>query len=69
MKASEVKEKSVNELKELGEKLEQEVFHLRFKKGAGQLKQTSSIRKARRDLARVKTFLRANEIKARKENV
>lgn len=58
MKPSEVREKSDVELAQRARELEEEVFRLRFRLGAGQLKQTASIRRVRRDLARVKTVQR-----------
>lgn len=67
MNPSEVREKNSEELKKLAGELEDEVFHLRFKKSSAQLKQTSNIRKTRRDLARIKTVLREREMKAGKE--
>ncbi|MFH0799872.1 MAG: 50S ribosomal protein L29 [Pseudomonadota bacterium] len=63
MKPDEVREKSDVELAKLSLDLEEEVFRLRFRNGAGQLKQNSGIRKARRDLARVKTTLRERKLK------
>ena len=67
MKPSEMKEKSEKELRELSEELQRDIFRLHFQKGSGQLKKTSDIRKARRDLARVKTILRQRQLSAGKE--
>jgi large subunit ribosomal protein L29 len=61
-----VREKTPAELTKLTAALEEELFRLRFRKGAGQLKQTANIRKTRRDLARVKTALRAHSLKENK---
>jgi large subunit ribosomal protein L29 len=58
LEAKEVREKSPAELVKLVGELEEELFRLRFRKGAGQLKQTTNIRHAKRCLARVKTVLR-----------
>lgn len=63
MKPSEVRDKSVTELKKLSAELEEEVFRLKFRLGAGQLKQTASVKKAKRDLARVRTILKEHELK------
>lgn len=57
MKPSEVREKTDAELVKLSSELEAEIFQLRFKKGAGQLKTTGDIRRKRRDMARVKTVM------------
>ncbi len=66
MKPSEVREKTNEELTQKAWELTEEIFRLRFRAGAGQLKQTSNIRNARRDLARIKTALREREIKSAK---
>ncbi len=68
MKASELRELSVDELLEKEKTLKQELFNLRFQKATGQLGNTAMITKTKRDLARVKTVLRELEIsKAQKE--
>ncbi len=59
--------KSTEELSKFSQDLQEEVFRLRFRKGAGQLKQTANIRKTQRDLARVKTILVERERSAAKE--
>lgn len=69
MKPSEVREKNSAELKTLSKDLEEEVFRLRFRLGAGQLKETSNIRKVKRDLARVNTTLRERRILEEREGV
>ena len=63
MTPGEVREKSDAELAKMVGDLEEELFRLRFRKGAGQLKQTANIRKTRRDLARVKTTQRERALK------
>jgi len=62
VKPSEVREKSKAELDKLVHELEEDVFRLEFRRNAGQLKQTSSVSQAKRDLARVKTILREKAI-------
>lgn len=58
MKASELREKSVDELnKELMELL-REQFNLRMQKGTGQLARPHQMKEVRRNIARVKTVLR-----------
>lgn len=64
MKASELKELSVEELKEKERDLSQELFNLRFQKATGQLGNTAMVPKTRKDLARVKTVLRELELSA-----
>lgn len=57
MKASELREKDVNELKTELESLLKAQFGLRMQKATQQLSNTSEIRKVRRDIARVRTAL------------
>lgn len=59
MKPSEIREKPDAELEKLVGELKEEIFHLKFRQGTGQLKQTTSIRLTKRDLARVETELSA----------
>lgn len=58
MKAKELRNLSVEELKEKEHELSQELFNLRFQKATGQLGNTAMIEKTKRDLARVKTILK-----------
>ncbi len=58
MKAKELRNLSVEELKEKEHELSQELFNLRFQKATGQLGNTAMIEKTKRDLARVKTVLK-----------
>ena len=62
MRPGDVRDKSGDELTRLAAQLEEEIFRLRFRSGAGQLKQSANIRKSRRDLARVNTIIREREI-------
>ncbi len=57
MKAEELKLKSVDELNKqlLDERKNQ--FNLRFQRSGGTLEDTSVMRKSRRNIARIKTFL------------
>ena len=58
MKASEMRDKSVDELnKELMALLEEQ-FKLRMQKGTGQLARPHQMKDVRRNIARVKTILR-----------
>lgn len=58
MKAADLREKSVEDLTELQKSLVSDVFQNRLKNFTNRLDDTSSIRKSRRDLARVITILR-----------
>lgn len=57
MKASELREKSVDELKAELDRLAEEQFRLRTQAALGQLGQTHLLKSARKDVARVKTAL------------
>ena len=57
MKASELRQKSVEELNNQLLELPREQFKLRMQKSTGQLSQTHQIQQVRRDIARVKTLL------------
>ena len=57
MKASELKQKSVEELNKLVLDLLREQFEYRMKLATGQLGQTHVIKKTRRSIARVKTVI------------
>jgi len=57
MKASELRDKSVEELNGELLKLREEQFKLRMAKSTGQLGQTHLLRQTKQDIARVKTAL------------
>ncbi|GAP76894.1 MULTISPECIES: 50S ribosomal protein L29 [Pseudoalteromonas] len=57
MKASELKDKSVEELNAELIELLREQFNLRMQASTGQLAQSHMLRKVRRDIARVKTVI------------
>jgi large subunit ribosomal protein L29 len=57
MKATELKEKSVEELNTELLSLLREQFNLRMQASTGQLEKTDQLRKVRRSIARVKTIL------------
>ena len=57
MKASELRDKSVEELNKELLQLREDQFRLRMQKSTGQLGQSHLLTQARRDIARVKTVL------------
>jgi large subunit ribosomal protein L29 len=57
MNATELREKSVDELNTELNSLLREQFNLRMQKSTGQLEQTAQIKTVRRSIARVKTIL------------
>ncbi len=42
--------------------LKEEYFNLRFRHGVGQLEKNSTLKKVRRDIARLKTVMRSHEL-------
>ena len=48
-------------------KLKKEQFNMRFQKATGQLENTAQVRKVRRNIARIKTYLNQEETKAGQE--
>ncbi len=59
MKAEDLKTKSEDELKKLLLEQKKEQFNQRFQRVNGALENTAEIRKTRRTIARIKTFLNA----------
>ena len=57
MNAKDLREKSADELRDELANLKKESFNLRFQQATGQLENTSGIKVARRNAARVKTIL------------
>ena len=57
MKAGELREKTPDQLREELASLKKESFNLRFQQATGQLENTSRMRSAKRDTARVLTIL------------
>ena len=57
MKANELREKTPDQLREELAALKKESFSLRFQQATGQLENTSRMRTAKRDAARVMTVL------------
>jgi large subunit ribosomal protein L29 len=61
MKATEIRDLSLEEMKSKASDLEQELFNLRFQHETGQLENSSKLKQTRRDFARVKTIIRQAE--------
>ncbi|MFP1684142.1 50S ribosomal protein L29 [Alloalcanivorax sp. C16-1] len=61
MKASELRDKSVEELQNQQLELLEQQFKQRMQLASGQLSQTHNLGKVRRDIARVKTILREKQ--------
>jgi large subunit ribosomal protein L29 len=58
-----IRENGVNELNAQQKELTEQIFRLRFQLTTGQAEALKRLREAKKDLARVKTLLRAQELK------
>ncbi|ABJ56545.1 50S ribosomal protein L29 [Oenococcus oeni] len=66
MKASEIKGLSRDDLLKREKDAKEELFNLRFQQAAGQLENTARLSTVKKDIARIKTELWAQEIAAEK---
>ena len=64
MKASEIRDLSVEEMNEKLVGLKEELFALRFQLAVNQLDNTARLKAVKKDIARIKTVLRESEIKS-----
>ena len=62
MKASEYRERTLEELRQMVDDLKQDIFNLKFQHATGQLDDVSKLTQTRRDLARVNTIIREHEL-------
>ena len=67
MNANELRDKTPDQLREELVNLKKESFNLRFQQATGQLENTSCIRAARRNAAKVKTILNQKAASAASE--
>jgi large subunit ribosomal protein L29 len=63
MQAKEIRDMSAEEMNEKLLDLKKELFALRFQHTVHQLDNTARLKTVKRDIARIKTVLRADEIK------
>jgi len=66
MKANEIREKSGKELEKELVALKEELFKLRFQHATNQLENPQRLGAVKRDIARVNTIIREQELKSRK---
>ncbi|MCK4755666.1 50S ribosomal protein L29 [candidate division WOR-3 bacterium] len=66
MKVFELREKSREELTDLLNGFHKEIFNLRLRRGAQELPNPLRLRTLRRDVARIKTVLREDELDIKK---
>ncbi len=65
MKASKFREMTKDELNARLDELKSELFNLRFQLAIGQLENPMRIREVKKNIARVKTVLRENELNSK----
>ncbi len=63
MKAVEIREMSTSELNEKLTELKAELFNLRFQHAINQLDNPTRLNVVKKDIARIKTIIRENELK------
>ena len=61
MKANEIKDMTVDELNSKLAELKQELFNLRFQHAVNQLENPKRLQAVKKDIVRVKTFIRKQE--------
>jgi large subunit ribosomal protein L29 len=62
MKAAQIRDLSVEDLRTKEKELREQLFRLRFQKSLGQLDNALKLKEARRDIARVMTILKEKQV-------
>ena len=62
MKAKEINELATAEMLEKEKQFKEELFNLRFQLATGQLENTARLKEVRKNIARIKTALRQQEL-------
>ncbi len=62
MKAKEMRDMTMDELRDKYRQFKEELFNLRFQAAIGQLRNTSRIREVKRTIARILTVMREKEL-------
>ena len=62
MKAKEINELTTAEMLEKEKQFKEELFNLRFQLATGQLENTARLKEVRKNIARIKTALRQQEL-------
>ncbi|NNL76245.1 MAG: 50S ribosomal protein L29 [Desulfobacterales bacterium] len=68
MRASEIRDLNLDEMNRKVSDLKEELFNLRFQHGMGQLENPQIMKKAKRDIARLKTIIREVTLNQRKDS-
>ncbi|MDO5014751.1 MAG: 50S ribosomal protein L29 [Clostridia bacterium] len=66
MKSNEIRKMSASEMDAKLLELKDELFKLRFQQATNQLENPMRIKAVRKDIARIKTFIRMNELESKK---
>jgi len=61
LKPSELREMTIEELKEKEKELRKELFNLRFQKATGEIQNPNRIKQVKRDIARILTIITEKE--------
>ena len=61
MKVSEIRELTVEELRQQERDVSEELFNLKFQRATGQLENKMRVQQVKRDLARIKTIIREKQ--------
>ena len=67
MKASEIRELSLEEMQKKVDDLREELFNLNFQHETGQLENSQKLKQTKRDVARIKTIIREVTLKQETE--
>ncbi len=67
MTGAELRQKDTDELRALGDELQEELFRLKMQHHTGQLDKISRLKDSRREVARILTILRERELSAQQE--
>jgi len=63
LKASEIREMSLDEMQRKATDLKEELFNLRFQHESGQLENPMKMKQTKRDIARIQTIIKESERK------
>lgn len=66
MKASELRDKTDEELRQMEQDFKKKLMDLRFQLAMGRLTDTNQVKQVKRDIARIKTILRERELGIRR---
>jgi large subunit ribosomal protein L29 len=62
MKALELRERTLEELRQMARDKREDIFKLKFQQSIGQVRNAALLRAAKRDLARIETVIREQEL-------